>query len=509
MSTRAAPHAPGPQGPPGRGRLVEHRPFLVLLALGAVLRVVVTAAFTPGLMMSDAPTYLEVVHDVAPNPDRPVGYALLLLLPVTALSDTVLAVVVAQHALGLGTATLLYALLRRWRVGRWPAALAAAPVLLDPLQLVLEHAPLSDTTFVLLVVAGLAVLAWRPRPSALLALGAGLLLGASATVRQVGTPLVLAGVLHCLLVGGTWRARGVTAAVLVAGFALPVAAYATWYHDHHGTYALSGVGGRSAYMRTTAFVDCARLDVPGYQRVLCPPQPRGERLDPTNYGWYDVERGGTAVSLDPPPGTTDDEALRAFAAAAVRAQPLDYAGVVLRDVALNFDLWRGNRAEYDTAFKWRFSTYLDREPTAYTAAGYAEHGGQQLSVRRPLADAVAVYGSAVYLPGPLLLACLGLAAAAALGVGRARTSGMRAVCLLLAAAGLGLLLVPAVGTQFVWRYQLPALALLPAGAALAWTALGPPALGPLALSGRRLPAPRRPRGPSGRTAPAPAARGRG
>ncbi len=37
--------------------------------------------------------------------------------------------------------------------------------------------------------------------------------------------------------------------------------------------------------------------------------------------------------------------------------------------------------------------------------------------------------------------------------------------------GLGLLLVPAMTAQFVWRYQLPALALLPAGAALGYTAL--------------------------------------
>ncbi|CAA9435615.1 MAG: hypothetical protein AVDCRST_MAG35-2887 [uncultured Quadrisphaera sp.] len=509
MSTRAAPQAPaGP--PPGRSPLVEHRPFLVLLALGVLVRVAVTAAFTPGLMMSDAPTYLDVVDTPVPNPDRPVGYALLLLVPVTAVSDTVLAVVLAQHALGLGTAALLYALLRRWRVGRWPAALAAAPLLLDSLQLILEHAPLSDTTFVALVVAGLAVLAWRPRPTVALALGAGLLLGASATVRQVGTPLVLAGALHCLLVGRTWRARSVTALVLAAGFALPVGAYATWYQSHHGAFALSDVGGRSAYMRTTAFVDCAQLDVPRYQRVLCPPQPRGERLDPTNYGWYDVPHGGTAISLDPPGGTTRDEAMRSFAAAAVRAQPLDYAAVVARDVALNFDLWRGNRAEYDTAFKWRFGTYLDRAPTAYTSAGYAEHGGDQLSVRRPLGDVLAGYSRAVYLPGPVLLACLGLAVAAALGAGRARASGMRALCLLFAVCGLGLLLVPAVGTQFVWRYQLPALALLPAAAALAWTALRPGAAGPGPLTRRRgLPEPRRPRGPSGRRAPAPAARERG
>jgi hypothetical protein len=48
---------------------------------------------------------------------------------------------------------------------------------------------------------------------------------------------------------------------------------------------------------------------------------------------------------------------------------------------------------------------------------------------------------------------------------------MRAICLLPTITGLMLLLVPAITTDFSWRYQLPAIPLLPAGAALAFTAL--------------------------------------
>jgi cyanate permease len=43
------------------------------------------------------------------------------------------------------------------------------------------------------------------------------------------------------------------------------------------------------------------------------------------------------------------------------------------------------------------------------------------------------------------------------------------LCLLLMLAGVGLLLVPPVTSNFNWRYQLPALSLLPAAAALGWT----------------------------------------
>ncbi|MGI8887635.1 MAG: glycosyltransferase family 2 protein, partial [Nocardioidaceae bacterium] len=69
------------------------------------------------------------------------------------------------------------------------------------------------------------------------------------------------------------------------------------------------------------------------------------------------------------------------------------------------------------------------------------------------------------------LGCLVLGLAGGLGVGRARKSGLRPIGLLLTLTGTGLLLVPDLTAEFTWRYQLPALLLLPAGAALGFTAL--------------------------------------
>lgn len=471
MSTSAATRERQgvPTRPPDRRRLLaEHRPFLIVLGLAALLRVVVSVAFTPSLMVTDSPTYLRFLDSFAPNPDRPVGYGLLLLTPLSWFSESVAVIAVAQHVLGLVTATALYALLRRRGVGRGLATLAATPVLFDALQLLLESTPLSDTFFVLLVTLGVVVLAWRSRPGLVLALIAGLLLGTSVTVRQVGMPLVLAGVAYCLLVGRGARGRLLTAAVLAAGFVVPVGAYAAWYDQVHGVYAITDIGGKSAYMRTTTFVDCSTLDVPDYQRVLCPPEPRGERTDPTNYGWHDPR---TVPRLDPPPGTSAGDAMAEFGAAAVRHQPVDYVAVVLRDFALNFDLWRGDRFEYERAYKWRFSSYVDAEPTSWTGPAYAAHGGVQQSTNQPFATAVAAYQWVGYTPGPVLLACLVAGLLAAAGVGRARGSGTRSLVLLLTLCGAGLLLVPDVTTQFVWRYQLPALVLLPGAGALALTAL--------------------------------------
>ncbi len=460
----AVPHDTGDR----RRWFAEHRPFVVALILAAAVRMLVSLAFTPALMTSDGPRYLSFIDTYAPARDRVVGYTVLVLHPLSRVTEDLVAVTSVQHLMGLATAVLLYVLLRHWGVGRWLATLATLPVLFDAMQLVLEHAPLSDTPFVLLVTAGLVVLGWRRRPTPALALAAGLLLGLAVTVRQVGLPLVLAGVAFCLLAGHGWRARLGIAAVFALGFVVPVGAYMTWYYDEHGVYALSEVDGKSAYMRTTSFVDCSELSVPEYQRVLCPPEPRGQRLDPSLYGWGVAPR--TSL-VNPPPGTSNSQALRQFARSAIGQQPEGYAGVVARDVALNFDVRRTDRFGLDTAWKWRFGTYVDLEPDTWTGPAFDAHGGEQLTTHRPYADLVVAYQRVGYLPGPLLLGCLVLGLLGGLGWRRARHADARWVGLLLTVSGLVLIVVPAVTAQFVWRYQLPALVLLPGGAALAFTAL--------------------------------------
>jgi hypothetical protein len=210
------------------------------------------------------------------------------------------------------------------------------------------------------------------------------------------------------------------------------------------------------------------LSVPRYQRVLCPTQPLGERLDPTYYGWHDPE---TEPALRPPPGTSTYHAMREFGTAAIRAQPLDYLRIALRDFAVNFDIQRVDRFEYDTAHKWLFSGYRYGLHNPHTRKAYRENGGEQLRPRQPFADAMVIYQHVGYLPGPLLLGCLILGLLGGLGVAKARDRWARSMCLLLTLSGTILLLVPDLTAEFIWRYQLPALILLPAGAALAWSAI--------------------------------------
>lgn len=452
--------------PAARQGLRDHRLFATALAAGALVRLLVQLAFPPAFVFSDGATYLAMVDSLTPGPNRPAGYGAVLRV-LSWISRDVALVSVFQHLLGLVTAVVVYVALRRWGVSAWVATLATVPVLFDGMQLLLEHSPLSDVVFNLVLVTGLVILGWRREPTIGAAAVAGLVLGTAVLLRIVGEPVVAAAVIFCLVSGLTLRSRLATAAVVAVSFLVPLAGYAAWYHAENGVWALSEASGRALYMRTTTFVECDRVEVPDYQRVLCPPEPVGHRDDPTDYGWHD-ER--TIYALDPPPGVTFDEATKSFALAAIRAQPGDYARTVLRDFWMGFSSWeRVDRYDYDTAYKWSFRARVDYQPSELMSGAYAAHGGELPRTRHPLGDRLAEYGDHVYVRGPMLLAM------ALLGLGGLlirRPAGLRAtrpLIFLIGSVAVGLVLVPDATAEFVWRYQLPALVLLPMAAALGWT----------------------------------------
>ena len=451
-----------------RGLWRTERPFLVALALGVVVRVVIAIAFPPAFVMSDAPSYLALVDHLVPPVSRPAGYGAVLRV-LSWVSRSLLVISTAQVLIGLATAVLAYLLLRRWGVSTRVATLATLPLLFDSMQLLLEHAVLSDVLFDLLLVGAVAALAWWPVPRLWTTAVAGLLLGLATLVRIVGEPSILAAVLFVLMAAVTWRHRATLAVVVCLAFALPLVAYAGWYRQENGVWALTQASGRALYMRTTTFVQCSKLDLPTYERVLCPRDPLDARRDPTWYGWSSM---AALPKLHPPPGVTADQAMRDFAFRAIESDPLAYLRIGARDFVLPF--WAPTRVshyEYTTSVKWTFAHYIDYQPTPlWTAPAFAEHGGQAQLTRQPAADVLAEYGRLVYLPGPATFLLLLLAIAGAV-VRREEAWPRRPLTVLLIVLPLGLSLVPDLTAEFVWRYELPMVTMLPLAAALGWTRL--------------------------------------
>jgi hypothetical protein len=243
----------------------RHRLATAALTAGVVLRVIVMAGFGPAALFKlDTYDYLWDAAHLQPNPVNPSGYAVFLWLfkPFHSL----LLIAGLQHLMGLAIAVMIYAILRSWGAGPWLATAAAAPVLFDPAQLLLEQYVMADILAMLLMMTGFAVLLTRRFPGTARAVTGTLLLGLSAVVRPA--TLVLIGLVACyLLVRRTgWR----TAAAAVAAGLLPIAGYVAWFASVSGNVGLTSSDGLFLWSRTMSFANCAVIKPPADLRDLCP-----------------------------------------------------------------------------------------------------------------------------------------------------------------------------------------------------------------------------------------------
>jgi 4-amino-4-deoxy-L-arabinose transferase-like glycosyltransferase len=444
-----------------------HWQFSVLFAAGLVLRVFASLAYRPALIFTDSIGYLANMSNLGPRPLRPFGYPVFLrILP---LRFGLEIVPLVQHLMGLGMAICIYALLIRLGVGRWLAAIATAPVLLDAMQLNLEQQVLSETLFQALLLAGCVLLLWRPRPGLVLAALAGLSLSAAVLTRSVAELVIVPAVLVLLLV----RARLVAVGALVAAFAVPLLVYAAWFHADYGIYALNGLDGHFLYARVAPFADCKGLQMPSYERELCPKPPVGHRLTVEQFSWS--SRSPIYHLQIPANLRTPGEAWLGrsqiagdFAERVIENQPLTYAETVASDFLRGF--WPTRTTEHGEVpvQRWMFKLHY---PVYGSSLAVLRRYGEHPAVSHDLAVFLHAYQRVGYTPGPLLGVALILGILGALGVGRARRSGLQCASLLFTGAAL-IVLVTAVGVnQFSWRYQLPGLVLLPAAGALGLTAL--------------------------------------
>jgi hypothetical protein len=498
----------------------------VLMAAGLALRVLAEIGYRPALIYVDSLKYL---YGASPG-SEPLGYKLplKLLVPFGGLG-TVTAV---QHLLGLAVAVALYALLQRRGCSRWWAALAAAPVLLDGYQLQMEQMIMPDTWFEAMIVASLLVLLWRPQITMRTAIAAGFILGAAATVRQVGEILIIPVVLFLLVASGGWfRALRFSAALAIA-FALPILGYCSFSYARYGHFWLAH--SQASIGRLVGAADCATLKLPVNVRPLCPTPAEQQALGPDA-----LEKSGKSplYSAPLPPGAHRARLIGELKTAIEHQQPLRVAVSILSDSLRVFAPTRQPTSWVTPIQRWQFQTSYPTYPpwinicpggglsaqncivaqkalvgqagdqllrpggtiivgVQYRAFGpfrafplNPSYGGRSL-VDKPVAAFLHGYQlDGGYTPGPLLalFALVGLGGSVLVFVrrraaskdaglndaagGAGARSGLQAVaCLLFTGTAAILLFVPDI-FEYSWRYELPAVVTLPPAGVLGVCAL--------------------------------------
>ena len=462
--------------------LQRHWLFATLLILGAALRVVVLVAYHPALIFPDSVRYLQYAHNFtagqwSADALRQSGYSVLI-IPVMLLHDLWI-IPLAQHLVGLATAVLVYAVLIRFGIRTWLAAVASIPVLFDPLQLVLEQYVLADVWTVFLVVAALVILVWRrakqpedqeEKRGWLPAAACGLLLGLAVTFRDEMLITIVPAALYVLVAVRPRRRLLTRLAALTGCFLIPVIGYLGWFDASHGEWNFTTFSGAFLYGRVADFASCQGLNLPAYEKPLCPTQPTALR----NADFYTWNPQSPQWTFHPPAGMSRDAVVRDFSLRILRHQPLAYADAAARDFLYGFSPVRGaGPEEYSPAYL-QFHAYTRPDRQAYasiTALGYPPP-----AMRPGLAAFLTDYGRWFYLPGPVLAAglVLGLGGLVVSQVrrGTSRDRRIRDAGLLFTASAVLVLIPPAAFATFDWRYQLPQLSLIPVAAVLGVAAIG-------------------------------------
>jgi hypothetical protein len=434
----------------------DNRLFTLLLGAGVFLRALAVAGY-PGVRWFLGDSYLYLGAALRPRPDlsKTVGYSFFLraLEPFHSL----ILVAVVQHLMGLAIGAGVYVLLRRSRVARHWAALAAAPVLLDGNEIQLEHMVMAETLFTFLVMISVTLLLWRPRPSWPACLAAGLLTGYAVLVRTEGVPLplVLAGYVLVRRMG--WRPF----VAVVAGCAAPIAGYAIWFHSVNGQYALTRSEGFYLWGRVSTFAECTQIKPPADERRFCLATPLATRLPAGAIIW---ETPQIRYMPGGPVSVRNNRLLRDFAVRAILAQPGGYVKAIADEVALTLD-WR--RYPYPSAGTVSFS-YFHLTPQVIPKRTWIPGGTARSDARaygrarpsrviRPAALLIDGYQRVFYTWGPLFGAMLAIGLGGLIRFRRRLGGEGRVPGLLPWAAAVVLLITPIATAGLSYRYLIPVL----------------------------------------------------
>jgi hypothetical protein len=459
--------------------------LVILLTAGVGLRVITQIAYRPALFYIDSYKYLT-----GSAGNDPEGYRFLM-APVLWAGN--LAVVPAlQHLLGLAMGLAIYTVLVRRGAPRWAGALAAAPVLLDAYQLQMEQTIMADVPFEALIVAGLTILLWTPRPGPKRLMAGALVLGLAADVREIGELLIIPAAVFAVLVArGGWRPRARYLVVGLVSCAIPMLVYMTVSAASDNGFTLAAHRGDVLYGRAADAANCSTLKLPADEQALCPtPAQKAVGIDGI------INNTDSTYQLyKPPPGKTSGQMAGNFVVRVAKQQPLAIPLSTLRDAARLFALTKDGTSSITAISRWQFQPTYATYPPGVTLKFVAEqgqkYGGGNPVTIPPLAAFLRDYQlHGGYTPGPLLAVLTAAGLAGSLFVFTRRRKDPLPVSpdratpypartgedTQLLAAGTALATLTAVCVvlgsdvyEFSWRYQLPALVTLPLAGVLGGT----------------------------------------
>jgi hypothetical protein len=316
-----------------------YRPLLAVVLAGLVIRIIVMVTYSTSVFLfqtGDSARYARLpLHGVSSglfsDYASPAGYPIFLALT-RSFSRAMPFTIAVQHGLGIVSALLLYATMRRVGASKIAATVPAALVLLSGDEIFLEHVLLTESLWTLLVFVGLYGLIraaqTRQPPERWLVVG-GVGLACATLVRQVTAPLlVIAAIFGAVCVAGSVGRRIRAAALVIGSAAALLLLYAGIAHLDGGNTGLGKQTGFQLYGRVAQFADCRRFTPPRGTRVLCQQTPSSDRAGPQYYLF-----GDTAPLARHFRRGYSDKALGEFARLAIIHQPGAYAGAVLEEFA--------------------------------------------------------------------------------------------------------------------------------------------------------------------------------
>ncbi len=392
------------------------------------------------------------------DPQHPAGYSLTL-AAIGFFTRDVGLFSVLQSLMGIASALILFAGVRRLCGSPWPGLLGAAVILLGADQVFLERTIMSETLFTLLLTATIYATAralesperWYPWP--LVAASLGL---AMAITRPAGVFLLPLIALALVLVAPRpWLARWRPAAAFAVPVVVGMFAFATANDLSHDRFEFAPTPGWHLYSRAATFADCSQFEPPEGTTALCETTGREERL---GLNWYLYYPRSPATRLFGNISVAEgggDAQLGAWARRAILAEPRAYLEAVWPDLKAYFfpDQYRykfGNGIDLDGQLDW--GETWNAKADGRTKKGMEEFFDPFTIERRDrllqhLHDYQRVFRfGATALTIATILTLLGLF------LGRRRE---RIALMLLGIGGLAMILPPTFSANYVGRYTVP------------------------------------------------------